>query len=300
MPFSLPRMIKAAALMFVGALGVGWPTGDDVAHAETANQPQAIQYPWASTDDEIVVNLAIGSQRDSMLKWLTTERGAHAETLLVSIGAIAGFAAQTAVLERIKTRDVPGATKDMPGEDLSNLLREKGLAVLVTAKSGETYYFGDLINGYLVKQVTTVNYHLFGILAAAAAQNGVKYDELSDPRAMFRHASQTVGTPEFGILHPPKELSPQLTPRQALDKFWPRVKFIFERTDGQGVVEPAKGKSVRPEYWPLIAALVARQFLLMSKDTTDPRVGVGLIMESAIVMSKVDPKTVPQTEPAAK
>jgi hypothetical protein len=144
-----------------------------------------------------------------------------------------------------------------------------------------------------------VNYHLFGILAAAV-QDRVRYEELPDPRPMFRHVSQSVGTPEFGILHPPQNLSPQLTPRQALDQFWPRAKFIFERTDGQGIVEPAKGKSVRPEYWPLIAALVARQSLLMSKDTIDPRVGVGLIMESAIAMSKVDPKTVPQSFPEKK
>jgi hypothetical protein len=145
-----------------------------------------------------------------------------------------------------------------------------------------------------------VNYHLFGILAAAAVEMGAKYEELPDPIPMFRRASQTVGTPEYGILRPPKPLDPQLTPRQALDKFWPRAKFIFERTDGQGVVEPAKGKNVRPEYWPLVAALVARQFLVTSKDTIDPRVGVGLIMESAIVMSKVDPKTVPQAVPEEK
>ena len=296
---SLSRIIKAVVLMFVGALGVGWPTGDDVAHAENANRPQAIQYPWAGTDDEIVVNLAIGSLRDSLMQWLTSERGVHAEALLVSIGAIAGFAAQCAVEERIRKRDVPGAAKDMPGLELSKLLHDRGLAVRVTAKSGEKYQFGDLINGYLVKQATTVNYHLFGILAAAAAQNGVRYDDLPDPIPMFRHASQTVGTPEYGILHPPEPLDPQFTPRQALDKFWPRVKFIFERTDGQGI-DVVKGQSVRPEYWPLIAALVARQFLLMAKDTLDPRAGVGLIMESAIVMSKVDPKTLPQTEPAAK
>lgn len=297
MPFPLPRIFKAAALLLISAIAAGRPTGDNVAHAESANTTQAIQYPWAGTDDEIVVNLAIGSLRESLMQWLTTERGIHAETLLVSIGAIAGFAAQCAVNERIKKRDVPGATEDMPARELAVLLHDRGLDVLVTAKSGERYQFGDLINGYMVQQGTTVDYHLFGILAAAATQNGVKYEDLPDPIPMFRHAAQTVGTAEYGILHPPKPLDPQLTPRQALDTFWPRVKFIFERTDGQGAVEPAKGRNVRPEYWPLISALVARQFLLMAKDTIDPRIGVALVMEAAIVMSKVDGKTVPQTKP---
>ena len=111
---------------------------------------------------------------------------------------------------------------------------------------------------------------------------------------MFTRAAQTVGTPEYGILHPPKPLDPQYTPYQALKEFWPGVKFIFERTDGQGI-DGLKGRSVKPDYWPLVTALVARQFLLMAKDTIDPRIAVGLIMESAIFMSKIDPQTVPQT-----
>lgn len=290
--FSLTRILKTAALALAGAIAAVWPTGNDMAQAARAAQTQAIKYPWTGTDDEIVVNLAIGSLRDSMIQWLTTERGVHAETLLVSIGAVAGFAVNCAVQERIRNRDIPGATKGMPGPELGKLLHERGLAVSTT-KSGETYFFGDLFNGYLVHQSTTLDYHLFGILGAAAVEAGVRQDQLPDVLQMFRRAAQTVGTPDYGILNPPKPLDPQFTPREALTKFWPQVKFIFERTDGQGVVGPAKGRSVKPEYWPLVSALVARQFLLMAKDTIDPRVAMALIMESAIVMSKIDPASVP-------
>src|SRR5882724_11112063 len=128
MPFPLPRAIKAAVLMLVGAVMAGGPTGDDVAHAANTNRTETVQYPWAGTDDEIVVNLAIGSLRDSLMLWLTSERGVHAETLLVSIGAIAGFAAQAAVNERIKQRDIPGVDKDMPGPELAKILHDRGLA----------------------------------------------------------------------------------------------------------------------------------------------------------------------------
>ena len=100
--------IKAAALaIFACVAGSGWPTGDTMAHAASTARTESVQYPWEGTDDVIVVNLAIGSLRDSLMKWLTSERGIHAETLLVSIGAIAGFAAQTAALERTNKRDVP-------------------------------------------------------------------------------------------------------------------------------------------------------------------------------------------------
>jgi len=201
------------------------------------------------------------------------------------------------VNERIKNRDVPGAYKGMPGPELGKLLHDRGLAVVATAKSGEKYFFGDLINGYLMHQSTTVDYHLFGILAAAAVQSGAKYKELPDCLPMFARAARTIGTPEYGILHPPKPLSPHFTPREALNEFWPHVKFILERSDGHGSVEPAKGHNVKPEYWPLVTALVARQFLLWAKDTVDPRVAVALIMESAIAMSKIDPEKVPQQWP---
>ena len=284
--------------MLVGAITAAWPTGDTMAQAANAPRTETVRYPWTGTDDEIVVNLAIGSLRDSLMKWLTTERGVHAETLLVSIGAVAGFAAQAAALERMNKRDVPlpaGFDKTVSRESFNTYLRDAGLMLIGSTKDGQVFYFGDLINGYLVHQATTVNYHLFGILAAATAEAGAKYETLPDPIPMFRHASRTIGTPEYGILNPPKPLSPHMTPRAALNKFWPVVTYVFERKHG---LSPAKGRSVRPEYWPLMTAIIARQFLLWAKDTIDPVVAVGLIMESAIVMSKIDPATVPQAWPA--
>src|ERR1041384_3176687 len=179
------RIIKVAALTLVGPLAAA-STGDRMARAAKSGRTEAIRYPWTNTDDEIIVNLAIGNLRDTLIKRLTGERGVHAETLLVSIGAVAGFAAQVAVEERIKNRDIPGATKDMPRAELSKLMYDRGYAVVVKAKSGEEYQFGDLINGYLVHQATTVNYHLFGILAAAAVEAGAKHEALPDPIPVFR------------------------------------------------------------------------------------------------------------------
>lgn len=266
--------------------------------AAAACRTETVAYPWEGTDDEIAVNLAIGSLRDSLTQWLTTERGVHVETLLVSIGAIAGFAAQSAALARAKARDVPlpaGFAKGMPDDDYYTQLREAGLLLIAAAKdSGQHFYFGDLINGYLVQQSTTVNHSLFAILAAAAIETGVKPDDLPEMTEVVKHVSRTIGTPDFGVLQPQKGLSPHYTPREALERFWPDVKFIFERTDGQGSVPPAVGYNAKPEYWPLITSLVARQFLFLAKDLVDPRIALALMMESAIVTSKIDPKTVPK------
>jgi hypothetical protein len=261
-------------------------------------QTRSFQLPWKNTDDEIAVNLAIGGLRDSLQNWLKTERGIHVETLLVSIGSLAGFAAQTAAFERVAKRDIPfppGADTAISAGALSEYLHKNNLLVLANTKSGETFYFGDLINGYLVPQVTN-DYSLWSFVAAAAIEAGLKPAELPDCNAMFRRAAQTVGTAEFGLPQVAQQHQPHLTPRRALDMFWPRARFILTRTDGPG---PAQGRQVPPAYWALVVDLVARQFVLMTKDALDPRIGVTLLMESAITMSKVDPKTVPQTVPVA-
>jgi hypothetical protein len=266
-----------------------------VTYVGNAGQAQAIVLPWQDAEDEIVANLAIGSLRDSLMMWLQSERNAHAETVLVTIGALAGFAAQTAAFLRVDQRDIPLPPGEaaMSPEAFSQYLRSNGLLVVATTKSGERFYFGDLINGYLVPQSTS-RYPLWGFVAASAIAAGVNPAELPDYVAMFRRASKAVGTPEFGIMAVAAQHQPQMSARQALNMTWPRAKFILGRADGPG---QTRGRSVRPEHWPLILALVARQIVTITKDALDPRIGLALLMEAAITMSKVDPKTVPQSLP---
>jgi hypothetical protein len=57
--------------------------------------------------------------------------------------------------------------------------------------------------------------------------------------------------------------------------------------------------AVLSHYWPLVIDLVARQIEPMSKTALDLKIGVSLLMECAIAMSKVDPKTVPQVMPTS-
>jgi hypothetical protein len=257
-------------------------------------QTRPFVLPWKDSEDEAVVNIAIGSLRESMLAWLKSERGVHVETLLTSIGALAGFAGQTAAFRRVETRDFPGVDPKMASAALAEHLRNANLMVVANTKSGESFYFGDLINGYIVPQATN-DYSLWNFVAAAAIEAGLDPAGLPDCREMFQFTAQSVGSAEFGVPRVAKGHQPQLAPRAALNLFWPRARFILTREDGPG---PAKGRHVPPQYWPLVIDLVARQFVLMSKSALDLKIGVTLLMESAIAMSKVDPKTVPQVMPA--
>jgi hypothetical protein len=244
----------------------------------------ALTLPW-DPDDAIIPNLTIGSVRDSILTWLTGPRGVHVETLMVVTGALAGFAAQNAAFRSIGPPGTPSNG-----------------AVFAAEAGGERYYFGDRINGYLVQQRGEYAYPLWGFVAAAAMQAGVARSDLPNVVEMFDHISKSIGTADFGIPRTPKDHPFQLTPRQALEKFWPRARTLLSNADGvlvrglTGLDGDPEGRTSVPEtHWPLVLALVAQQFIKMAKDTLEPELTFSLIMESAIMASKIDPKTIPQT-----
>jgi hypothetical protein len=240
---------------------------------------QSLALPWQDDPDaSIKANLAIGNLREALLAWFRTDRGVHAETLMVAVGALAGFAAQNAAFRSIGPPGTP-IPKD---------------AIALAEANGQKYYFGDRINRYLLQQSDDYRYPLWAFVAAAALQAGTPESELPDLVDMFRHIATTVGTESFGIPRAPAGIVPHMTPRQALDRLWPHAKAVLGSTEGPG---PLRGRSVPEADWPLVVALVARQFVLMAKDTLAPRTSLILIMESAIAMSKVDPKTVPQEPP---
>lgn len=238
---------------------------------ERGGRIAAVTLPWIP-DGEIEANLAVGSLRDSLLTWLTTNRGVHVETLMTAVGSLAGFAAQNAVWDQLRKAGKPVA---------------KDAFAVATTASGEKFYFGDLLNGYLIPEGAR-DWTLWGFTAAAAVEAGLPEGELPDYADMFRHVSETIGTADFGVPRVPEDHRPHLLPKAALVTFWPRARLILESRDGPGP-EP---KGVAPEHWPAVLGLVARQCILMSKDALDPALSLRLVMESAIAMSKIDPETV--------
>jgi hypothetical protein len=231
---------------------------------------RSVKLPWGP-EGEFTANCAIGSVRESMLLWLKNERGIHAETLLSAIGSLCGFAAQTAVWHT----SFRAGKKSIP---------ENGMVVVQT-KSGEIFIFGDEINGYLAPQAGN-EFPLWIFVAAAAVQAGVPLSELPDLNAIFARVAGTIGTPDGMKPQVPPDHQPGLMPRQVLELLWLRVLALLQYTGNPG---PGKGKSVAPEHWPVVLAVVAQQLLTSCKDVLDPRLGTQLIMESAVIASKFDP-----------
>jgi hypothetical protein len=225
------------------------------------------KYPWMP-DGELVANFAIGNLRENLLAWFNVQGRIHAETLLTAVGASAGMAAQGAVWARVRK-----------GEKFS----EHGFLTMQT-KSGELFYFGDTLNSYLVQQDPNVM-PLWSFVAAAAVQNGLPQEQLPDTGSYFQRAASTAGTPDYHDLTVPPENKPMVTPRKALELIWPRVADILRFQGGPGL---AAGKSVDPEHWSTVIAIVAQQLIIQTKEVLTPELAFQIVMQSAIIASKYD------------
>jgi hypothetical protein len=190
------------------------------------------------------------------------EHGVNAETVLSAAGALAGFAAQEAIWEGLVR----------PGK-----IAAAQALVQVGTKSGETYFFGDLLNAILM---STQEGHLsIWSLAAGAA---VKLGAQSLPRLepIVAHCSETVGTPAFGVPVLPINLALKELPRQAL-RHWPQIKSIL------------LSAGVQPLHWPLEVGRAVQNLIFQVNDALPADIGALVVMQAAIPMSKVDPRTVP-------
>lgn len=226
---------------------------------------------------QLEANLFIGSVRMSLMQNVQVEGRIHSESLLTIIGALVGMAAQVAVINEyvIPKKEIP----------------ENGF-VQVQTKDGETYYFGDLLNAYLVPQRSQLA--LWSLSASIAVSNGVDPRELPDVNAMFKRAAQTLGSPEFDQLDVPEPNQPMISPKQSVERFWLMVRDLVNAANSHLGMEPqpfvpqSPDQQLKPQDIPLALAVVAQGFLNDTKSVLDPRIGLSIVMQSAIIASKYD------------
>lgn len=189
-------------------------------------------------------------------------QGISAETILSAAGALAGFAAQQAIWEGVVRPRKMGAAQAF---------------VRVSTKSGETYYFGDFLNTILAS-TKEGQLSIWRLVAGAAVQAGAQ--PLPPLEPLFAQCAEAVGTPDFGKPKLPCNLVLQELPRDAL-RHWQSVKTILIAA------------GVQPLHWPLEIGVVAQKLIFQTREEISAADGVLVVMQAAISMSRVDPKTVP-------
>jgi len=234
-------------------------------------------FPW-QPESTISGNLAIGNLRENLLIRLRLNGKTHAETLSVAIGCLAGFAAQNTAL--IGAAEATLNQGHAPNDSV----------VIVATAQGHRYLLGNWINAHLYHPHAGNQFPFFGLIAGSAMQCGVKEQELCDIKEMAAYVVRTMGTPSFGIVRGPADHRPHLQPLELLRLLWPFFRQILRH------IEPKKMVEMEPpideRHWPIIASVVAAQFLAMMKEVLDPRISLPLMMESAVISSKLDPELI--------
>ncbi len=201
--------------------------------------------------------LAVFKQAYS-LKLQDGRQAIHVETLLSSLGAMAGFGCQIAVREGlVKTGAVP---------------LERAFVVVRTTH-GSKYFMGDLLNQPLLEAPVSV----WAFVAGALKQVGALEPDL---KAIVRHVMTTLGGPNFGRLSVAREHQPHEQPLQSLTKQWAAAYKLVQSQLGN------------PLFTGWYFAHAAQMLIVEAKDVIDPTLAAQIVMESAIAMAKVDPQSI--------
>jgi hypothetical protein len=186
---------------------------------------------------------------------------ANQVALLTAIGALAGYAAQRAVWEGVV---LPGAL------NVADAFR------VIKSPSGESFYFGaetDKLIGSLDPRYLSIWKIVTGNTKAATGE----HPEMVE---LFEHCAASAGTPEFGIPRLPDERKPDLMPRDAVNRLWAKARLLLARTE--------------PTLWPMHMAVAARSLILAAQPAVPVALGIRIVMEAAVPMSRIDPATVPR------
>jgi hypothetical protein len=234
--------------------------------------PAARGWPW-EPDQSVAARLAISSLVKFFPKSLAQNGRLQVETLFCTIGAVTGFAAQYAVRQE---------------HIASGNAKETDVFVIAEAPNGERYYFGDRLNAILVPE-TLESFTVQSVLGGEMLKLGAAKEELPDCYEIFERTAKSIGTPLFGVPQLPPGHKPFLTPRRAIEIFWPSMLNVFTREP----VVPVPGfKLVEPRHWPLVLAAVAASFMAALKGSLPPALAMKIFMEAAIPMSKIDQSAV--------
>lgn len=187
----------------------------------------------------------------------------HPETLLTEIGALAGFAVQMSIRKSVIERQ-----KLDPGTIL----------IEVATKNDEIYYFSDVMNWMLFENMEHPPYSVWAYVAAAVpSERRLLLPDISD---IVSNAARSIGTGRFGVPRLPPAHMPLKLPRSALDEHWRPIRAEFEASCRD------------PSEWAYDIAAAAQWQMLTSRDAVDLPLAARIVMEAAIPMSKVDPRTV--------
>lgn len=232
------------------------------------------RYPW-EPESATRANLAAAKLR-TLLQSKTPPR--DAQTLLIAAGALAGFAGQNAALEQ--------------GELLTSrrdLVAPESL-MLKTNRQGQRFLFGRWVNAPLLLGYGH-GFPLQRFVVQAAAAAGLRRDQFPDFWELERRIGKAAGKADgdFGRLEEVEGRGAPARPQDLLRALWPTARRVFM---APMPLEMADEPAMNEAHWPILMGLVTARAIGMTREAVDPARAAGLVMESAIIASKLDPDLV--------
>ncbi|MFL6699693.1 MAG: hypothetical protein ACJ8GJ_21195 [Vitreoscilla sp.] len=203
-----------------------------------------------------LIGAKLGAQAvfERLLVAMKDDKGVHAESLLCALGGLAGYACQASLRAAALAKGLP----------------EQSYLTQVDTRDGKKFFFGDALN----KPLAESNLSLWNVAVNAARQAGCTTPP--DLAGIFKHSSQVVGSPEFGVPRLPAGHPTGDLPINYVRAFWP------------GLLPLVKKFCPAPDLWPVLYALATVHAITAAKSTLDPCLALTIVMESAVPMSKID------------
>ena len=238
----------------------------------------AYAHPWNGAPDGVAANLALADLINNLPRQLTVDGQVHAETLLAASGAIAGFAAQRALLSGMADQDITPAN---------------GFHTVRTTNGG-LFLYGEPLDLTLVPQSAVDVHKLWPLAGSGAIEAGLGLNDLPPLEPMFEHVAKTLGSEREGMTSLP-DCTFQAPTWQLLRAVWPLAQMCFNsQISGQTLDPPV---IVSQRWRPVIAALAAGKTIQNSALAVPPKKALTIVMETAIYACKLAPAVVEAPAP---
>jgi hypothetical protein len=233
---------------------------------------QDLRFPW---EPESVnrANLATAALRQMMLQRVP-RRGP--QTLLIAAGSLVGFAAQNSALEQ---GELLTARRDLVAPE-SLVLRQ--------GPGGERFLMGRWVNAPLLLGYGH-GFPLQRFVIQAAAAAGVGRAQFPDYWELERKVVKTAKDGGFGALQTGEGRERLARPQDTLRALWaPARRIVMAPMPLEMADEPILSEA----HWPTAMSVVAARLITQTTDAVEPLMAANLVMEAAIIASKLDPDLV--------
>jgi len=164
----------------------------------------------------------------------------------------------------------------------------KTLTLLRHAKSGQRFLAGRWVNAPLLLGYGH-GFPLQRIVIQAAAAAGAKRTDFADYWELERQIAKGAAEGQLGWREDGEGRAALPPVRDLLKPLWPTVRRIMT---APMPLEMADEPMMNEAHWPVAMAVVAARTIALAAETVAPPIGANLVMEAAIVASKLDPDTV--------